>query len=472
MSQPPFFRSRHLTIFPKPSEVSVRTLSTSAILCVLVAISLTFVGCGGGYSSGGRTSDPGLTINTFPSQIGAGANWQFSATVTGASGSQVNWAVSTPNGGTIDSSGLYIAPTTGTFPLNVTVTATSQSVSSISASANISVTQTDPLGTAQGSSIACPTFGGGLPNASSTCYQVNTSCDGVADFSVYLKVNQPAGSPVGTVMFGTGTGGASLYDYDPPDFFNGSTNGGLAVVQSVLNAGYTTVQVSFGAPFNDQTPDGWLTGPGGVRRTACRYATVAQWVYQNIHKANTAAPLCATGNSGGSGVIAYALTDYGLDSIFSMVETTSGPPMSRIDQACAPPSDSICQTHQFTCNAGDPVENLSTCYTTDEAGIVDMAYSQPFCKNAVNGATPPAGFFLSDSILGGPARTFPKTRVNVLIGGQDMSAAVEQGLTWVNALTNTNKSQSCVSDAPHPIPSVADGAAQIATDIQNMCKLQ
>jgi hypothetical protein len=62
--------------------------------------------------------------------------------------------------------------------------------------------------------------------------------------------------------------------------------------------------------------------------------------------------------------------------------------------------------------------------------------------------------------------------VNQLFGGQDLSAAVEQGLLWENALTNTTKAQSCVTDAPHPIPSVADGASTIATDIQNLCKLQ
>ncbi len=436
---------------------------------------MALVGCGGGgsSSSGGGTQNDGVTIAPFPSQIGAGANWQFTATVTGTSGnSSLNWNVSPSTAGTIDASGLYIAPTTGTFPMAVTVSAASQASSSATASAKITVIQKDPLGSAQGSTIPCPTFAGGLPNTGSTCYQVNTSCEGLADLSVYLKVNQPAGTPIGTVMFGTGTGGSALYDNDPPDFFNGSINGGLNVVQSVLNAGFTTVQVTFGAPFTNQTPNGWLTGPGGPRRAACRYATVAQWVYQNIHNSSTTAPLCATGNSGGSAAIAYAITDYGMDSIFSMVEETSGPPMARLDQGCAPPSSSVCQAHQFTCNSGDPVQNLSTCYAAADADIIDQAYSQPLCRNSVNGQTPPAGLFLSDSILGGPQRTFPKTRVNVLLAGQDTSAAVEQGLAWFDALTSTTTSQSCVSDAPHPIPSAADGAAAVANDIQAMCTLQ
>src|SRR5579863_4074887 len=464
-----------------PARLLVRTIASSVLLRLTLAGTLiSLAGCGGSSTStttgggggggGGQTAT--VTIATAPAQIGAGANWQFSATVTGSSNQAVNWAVSTSNGGTIDSNGIYIAPTTGTFPMNVTVTATSQASSSASATASIQVTQTDPLGTAQGTQISCPTFGGGLPNSNSTCYQVNTSCDGIADFSAYLKVNQPVGTPVGTVMFGTGTGGSALYDNDPPDFFNGSTNGGLTVVQSVLNAGFTTVQVTFGSPFTDTTPSGWLTGPGGVRRLACRYATVAQWVYQNIHNSNASAPLCATGNSGGSGVIAYALTDYGSNSIISMVEETSGPPMSRLDQACLPSTNATCAPQQFTCNTGNPKESLSICYTSDDAAIVDSAYTQPVCSNAIKGTTPPAGLLLSDSILGSPNVTFPKTRVNLLFGGQDTSAAVEQGLTWGNALINTTKAQACVSDAPHPIPSVADGAAAIATDIQNLCRLQ
>ncbi len=413
----------------------------------------------------------GVTITAVPVQLGAGANWQFNATVAGASDNQgVNWTVATPNSGIIDSTGLYIAPASGTFPLSVSVTATSQADPSVSTTSTFTISQTDPLGTAISTAITCPTFSGGLSSSGSSCYQIDTSCPGVADFSAYLKVNQPVSTPLGTVLFGTGTGGAALYDNDPT-FVQGSTNGGLTVVQSVLNAGYTTVQVTFGSPFAQQ-PSGWLTGPGGVRKLACRYATVAQWVYQNIHKSNTSAPLCATGNSGGAGAIGYALTDYGMNSIFSMVEETSGPPMSRLDQGCLPASNAACQKQQFTCNAGNPVQNLSACYTPDEAKIIDSAYSEPVCSNAVNGITPPNGLLLSDSILGGLPPTFAKTHVNVLLGGQDNSTAVEQALLWVNSVTNTSKSQACVSDAPHPIPSVADGASTIAADIQNLCKLQ
>src|SRR5438132_475544 len=202
------------------------------------------------------------------------------------------------------------------------------------------VQATDPLGKAQGAALgSCPPASGGVPGG--TCYQLNiSSCDGVADFAAYLKVNTPQGIPGGTVIFSIGKGGAGLYDSD-------FTFGNVAV-GNVLAAGFTTVQVSFGPPFNSATPNGWLTGPGGVRRLACRYATVAQWVHDNIHAGGASKPFCAAGNSGGAGAVAYAVAHYGLDKIFSMLEVTSGPPMTRIDQACVPAA--ACQTMQTDCN--------------------------------------------------------------------------------------------------------------------------
>ena len=111
-------------------------------------------------------------------------------------------------------------------------------------------------------------------------------------------------------------------------------NGGLFVVQGVFNAGFNTVQISFGSPFNTVTPNGWLQGPGGVRRVACRYAPSWSGFTENPTVINplsvgapNSAPMCATGNSGGSAAIGYALSEYGLGTEFNMVEPTSGPVM-------------------------------------------------------------------------------------------------------------------------------------------------
>jgi len=149
-----------------------------------------------------------------------------------------------------------------------------------------------------------------------------------------------------------------------------------------------------------------------------------------------------------------------------MVEITSGPPMSRLDYGCLCKQGSV----STTCGQG----TLSYCYGTGNAAIVDPAYTQPICTNAVNGHPSPiaAALFLSDSIDGPGATTaFPKTYVNVLYGGLDNSAAVPLGLQWYDQVS-TSKSQACVADAPHPMANAKDAANQIANDITTLCRLQ
>lgn len=456
-----------------------------------------------------------VVVNIAPvtDSIGQGANLQYTASVAGApmtaAGQAVDWNAT--GGGAFDNSevnnvlvnpGLYIAPQLGqgNAPITVNVTATSVFDSSqendTKLTGILTVVANDPLGTATPTTAAaaqlqeCPTFTAGLSGA--TCYQVNTVCDGIAPYSVYLKVNTPTTvPPLGTVIFTTGTGGSALYDNDP-NFIVGSFNGGLTVVQGVLTLGYTTVQVSFGSPFNNtNTGNGWLQGPGGVRRLACRYATVADWISKNQQGLNAQAlsttPLCATGNSGGSGAMGYAATEYGLASEFALIEPTSGPVMTRIDQGC-----SVCgQSTGFNPCTSPPMQT-NMCYTVSSGGtgqgatasIIDTAYqvrgqSTPaLCTAGVGGDNSQGNRFFSDSILDDPQKTQklpipdPPTFVRVLFGGMDSSNAVPEGETWWSGVFPQPLTPFCVADAPHAIPSVPDGATQIVNDIQNYCRAQ
>jgi hypothetical protein len=304
---------------------------------------------------------------------------------------------------------------------------------------------------------SCPA--GGVTGGAETCYSLMVSCDSVTDFSAYLKVNVPP-TPSGTVIFGVGQGGSGLYDTQ----FAFGTN----VVGDVLNAHFITVQVSFGEPFNSATPHGWLTGPGGVRRLACRYATVANWVYNHPQiinpntAAGTSAPMCATGNSGGSGALAYAVSEYGLDSIFTMIEPTSGPPMARLDQGCSPCSSSVTGLNACT----DTQQEM--CYVPADAAIIDTAYAQNLCTDAINGGTPNTNLFLSDSVVHTPTIRLPNTTVKILFGDLDTSNAVPQGTVWGTAVSPAPVHQ-CVPNAPHGIPDVLNGAQQIASDITTLC---
>ncbi len=188
---------------------------------------------------------------------------------------------------------------------------------------------------------------------------MTVSCPSLPDVFAYVKTNTPSGTSNGTVTYGTGTDGNGLYE---SIFTFGST-----AVQNVLNAGFTTVQISWGTPFNNNQNSGWVQGPGGVLAAACRYATVTQWIYDNIHNDDTTAPYCATANSGGSGALAYALSQYPTADILAMAEVTSGPPTGRLDWGCGCTAGSVA----VQCGSSS---SLGTCFGVADAPVWDPAY--------------------------------------------------------------------------------------------------
>jgi hypothetical protein len=461
--------------------------SYSQVSCrVIVFFSLlALAGCGGSSGGGNFQQQTVVAISGAPpSAIGVGANWQYTATVNGVASQAVNWTISPASAGTIDSgTGLYIAPLTVPSPATVTITATSQADSTQSASASVTVQATDPLGKVAAESPLSACLGDATLSATAACYQLTVSCPGVADITTYLKVNNPSAVPKGTVLFGVGTGGSGLYD-------DGNTyQYGSQVVENVLTYGFNTVQVSFGGPFSPPTPqpNGWLQGPGGVRRLACRYATVADWVYKNPATINqnpnntaiNSAPMCATGNSGGSGAIGYAVYEYGLNTELAMIEPTSGPVMARVDQGCSP----TCLALQGPV-CGNSSNSSSMCYESADASVIDEAYQAANattptpCTDSLNGnaGTDAASLFLSDSIIYSPGTSInlPNTTVSMVFGDLDTSNAVPEGMVWEEAIVPSSASPSplntCLPNVLHDIPSYFAGATQIANDIINLCQ--
>jgi hypothetical protein len=408
------------------------------------------IGCGG--SSGSAPPSPkGISVAVAPSSftMGVGSNYQFVATVTGTSNTAVQWQVNGMGGGAasagiIDNAGLYIAPANiPAGPIEITAVAQADGVSK--GSAAVTLTLTDPLGTASGQTITCPadpniTIGG-------TCYSVALSCAGIADFNASLWVNTPTTTPVGTVMLTSGGNGDGLY-------WN-SFAFGSNVVNGLLQAGYITVQTSFGQNFTNTPAAGWVAGPGGIRRVACRYAALAKWVQDHINPSATA--MCATGNSGGAALIGYALTHYGEESLFKMVEPTSGSPISRLDYSCE------CSQPDLP-DPCHPSQLATQCAGLDNAEkFIDPAYTAPICSQAVRShSTANSAQFLSDSALSPEATlAYPHTAVHFLWGGQDVSSAPVMGQLWQEAITQQLIPQSnafaCVADAPHPLADVLDG---------------
>ena len=171
--------------------------------------------------------------------------------------------------------------------------------------------------------------------------------------------------------------------------------------------------------------------------------------------------MCATGNSGGAGVIAYALSRFGEDSIFNFVLPTSGPPFTRIDDGC--------RCSQQTMQTTDCAGVQATCYGTDAVLFLDPAYGNiDNCSNS--SATPLTAQWQADSILSsdGKSQLSYKTPVEFIFGAQDFGSGSALAVLWERAIISQH-SNKCIADAPHKIADVPDGAQTIANDLIANC---
>ena len=460
----------NLSFTTNGTQAFSNTYASGASYSVTVATQPTGETCTlGGNSSGTITSNITVTATC------ASSSPTISVSVSGLTGTvefqddQGNTLTFTTNG-TQTFSNTYASGATYTVSVITqpvtescipTYSTGTMGTSGITIMATCGTGATRPLGTISNvSTIACQ---GSIKNG--VCQQMTVSCPGLPSISAYVKTNTPTGSSLGTASYTTGTNGIDLYD---SVFTYGST-----AVQNVINAGYTTVQISFGNPFNDNQPDGWVDGPGGVLETACNWATVNQWIYTNIQN-NTSLPYCATGNSGGAGAIAYALSQYNAGSVLSMAEVTSGPPTARLDWGCG------CKEGKVAVQCGT-ASTLGTCFGKTDGGIWDTAYNPTttpgdgLCGTAAStGALPPGGlnFFFGDSAEApGALYSFPSTYINLVFGSADSSAGIPIGQDWFNNITSS-KAQACVTGGMHSLADTLAGAEQIANDLISLCKVQ
>ncbi|HEV2380411.1 MAG TPA: hypothetical protein VG206_11525 [Terriglobia bacterium] len=326
------------------------------------------------------------------------------------------------------------------------------------------------IGTATGTQLQLSScLSGGVTGT--TCWGLNISgCPNPATlpYDATVKVTSPTVASIGTIIFLSGATGVQFYDQE----FGSAA---VSMINSLVSAGYTAVQIMY-----DNTVAGWLTGPAtdGPLDLACLPSTSMQWVHDHILGSGT--PLCATGNSGGSQQIAYALSQYGLGSgttsIFTMAEATSGPELSRMDYGCAPAGK---YTACAICGFGKHQESYGL--TIAETGI-DPAYtgkvtttpdsSDPCSYDYLNHMTW-ATQLHHDSILSDvypPPPSF-STDIHFAFGGADAhSPAIPEGLDWASFITSAT-AIVCVPTGNHELPSTSAGAARIESDLTTYCKL-
>ncbi len=90
------------------------------------------------------------------------------------------------------------------------------------------------------------------------------------------------------------------------------------MISTFVTDGLVVVQLAW-------DPPGIWGGPR-PRTLACRYATAAKWVYDNIHTGGKTRLFAAQGTSGGASQIAFGLAHYGLSDLLDLANLGGGPP--------------------------------------------------------------------------------------------------------------------------------------------------
>ncbi len=233
------------------------------------------------------------------------------------------------------------------------------------------------------------------------------------------------------VVMGSGGGGGGFY---------AGQEGGKILVEEVAKMGFRVVDRSWAG--------GWPTSEGGLVKESCRYATLLTWVHDNLHKGGK---FVATGNSGGSAEISYALTTWGRGDILDVAIPTSGPPLGHLDYACV--------------KQASP-EWASLCSTIVPKGVMECG--TPGCLlGPANGVctqvskTPTQQQLLEDSVMHpGAVLNYPKTKVYFIYGALDCGEPVPIGLTYATKVTS-EKHIDFASKTPHALFSTPEGRAAI-----------
>jgi hypothetical protein len=303
------------------------------------------------------------------------------------------------------------------------------------------------LGTVSELDDPCPAGAGALPGT--RCQLVEVSCPGIPPLRAQVRITDPSAAvdARGTILFGTGGGGESFYE--------GSQTARL-MMRSLAESGFRIVQRAW--------DEQWESGGAGLAAAACRYATLLTWVQGELL---TDGALCATGNSGGSAEIGYALSRFGREEILDLAVPTGGPVMSRVDLGCldfdawvdecqAVPDGTTCDPAAVQCNySGSNFTHIDGPYLPDTP-----------CESQDDSF---ASTLLADSILSPDADLdFGATPVHQLLGERDCSPALPQGILWYDAVTS-EKAQTFVADTGHSTFATEEGASAIRRVLDEEC---
>jgi len=292
------------------------------------------------------------------------------------------------------------------------------------------------LGTVTVSAQPCSGGLGNLPGT--TCQRLSVEGLGNAPIVAELRITDPPGAPIATVLMSSGGDGTGFYADLP---------GGEALLTDLLTQGFRVI--------DRRWEPGWFTTGEPFDQQAGRYATLLTWVRDNLL---AGAALCASGNSAGSAEIAYALAHWDRSAILDAAVLSSGPPFTRLDYACGNPI---------------PAEWFNLCSSVVPPGALDCGIPDCTLGNEIVlcsflPANPGPGELEAASLLSpGAELSFPDTELRGLLGADDCTISVPLGLVFYQSLADPVV-VDFVPGAPHTMPSTAAGRAAIVATLTDV----
>jgi hypothetical protein len=271
---------------------------------------------------------------------------------------------------------------------------------------------TDPpvLGAVAGAgTVACPT----TAPSGAACSQVTVSCPRMDDLGAVVVASAPAGPVRASVLLHNNLGGTQLLDDGFVDAYHG--------------AGFRVVQV--------QWQSDWEQSTIGLKHAACRYATLLEWIFTNVHSGDRSRGFCAQSYGGGSGGLFFSLAHYGAADVLDAVTVSEGPPFARVDLGCTPstPPRAACPE----------LPSVPVAYSGGVLQIISQWEVAPSCGSD-GAASAEVNRWASDSILSpGATLAFPQTSLAAWYCTNGFDATLGQGSLLFDQVT-TDKSVHCV----------------------------
>ncbi len=286
------------------------------------------------------------------------------------------------------------------------------------------------------------------PAAATKCESFEVTCGGAEPAIVDLVYFEPAGVPSkGAIIFGSGGDGTGYYNFTQR--------------KALTDAGFTVLDRRWLA--------GWFTGAqDGPQQAACRYAALARYVKTNVVKDKL---LCATGNSGGSAELGYALTWQGAGKVLNFAMPTSGP-FHRLDYACNGALDAMWTAECATIKASTCPDCASTgCQLGNgPRGLIDASFGGATrCSNPMGGDL--ALLKAASPELGPNAAKLDGAAAHFLVGKLDPGAYEPLVTSLFNSLTakGANVKLTYVAGAAHEMDQSVEGATAIRDTLLAEC---